>query len=778
MPSPPTASVSRDPRPAAPPRPTLTPARAWLIALVLAFVAACAAGTLGVTQTPEGGPGIGAYAAAVVFAGVGGGSLAALYALAGAGLGSGLVRMLHPVGKVSRELEFLAGLGVMLVVSHLLGWLGVLTPVTAWGAVIVGVALWAASFARPDPASLQTRSTAALWWLAALPAVGVMLAAASSPPGWLWTSEASGYDTLSYHLELVREWLAARRVSPLEHNIYSYLPSYGESAFLHLAHMALPVRSLLGEAASASVGGLAETAILGAAWLHAIVTLGGAIGLARGAMILLEGGGRGPDRSREFGVLAGAALLATPWVVVVGSLAYNDMFVVALGVGCVLGAITPGLSSSARGVLIGLMGSAAVGAKPTAFFFLAPLVLAALITPRLLASRADWARFTAACAVVGVVAGAPWLVRNGVASGNPVFPFGAGVFGDGPWTPGQHARHKAAHRFDGTVADRFTAAFALPTTTGANPATHGLGGQPRGVFHNQWSILFPVGIIGLGLGLATPGTRRASVAMLAALALQLGAWLALTHVQSRFLLPCAVPLGLGVALGLESLLTLVGGTRASGTMRTGVLVVGAACVGWLSVRSVLIFRAEHAGRPNAVLPFGVEGLSGESLIHRMSHVPPEMRQRAFADLGTAEMFVNAGGLDEYLPSEGSAALYLFGDANAFYFTNPRVPTIYHTTFDRPPWREAVNGGSAGGAGDAASAGDPDAWARALWARNVRFVLVNTSELARLMRSGWYDPAVTPELVNRFVRDHTRSIASWPHRGQTLYLLNPPETPTR
>jgi hypothetical protein len=51
--------------------------------------------------------------------------------------------------------------------------------------------------------------------LAAAPALAVLLLAACCPPGTLWRSEALGFDVLSYHLQLPREWLAGGRLAPL-----------------------------------------------------------------------------------------------------------------------------------------------------------------------------------------------------------------------------------------------------------------------------------------------------------------------------------------------------------------------------------------------------------------------------------------------------------------------------------------------------------------------------------------------------------------------------------
>jgi hypothetical protein len=719
-----------------------------LVGFGFVLAAACAASTLGTWHADAHAPGPGAHVAGVLLAAIAGGGLAALYVGAGAGWGRVLLRACRVPVDAAGPLAPLTGLAFLLVLSHALGWLGVLNGVTAWLTVGVGVCVWAASKVGRAQAADAPDRAGLVWWLAAVPAVGVMLAAASSPPGWLWRSEAGGYDTLSYHLQLVREWLDLGRLAPLEHNVYSYLPSYAEAAYLHLAHMARPLGPVLGPGLGGSVGSLPEAAILGAAWLHALVALLSARAVVRTARVWLG------DAGAPAAVLAGAAVLATPWVVVAGSLAYNDLFVVALGAGCVLAAVVPGVSPLARGAVIGLLGSAAVGAKPTSVFMLAPLTLAALAVATPALKRAEWMRLVVAAVVVGSLAGAPWLVRNAAASGNPVFPFGRAVFGDGPWTPEQHARYSAAHRFDGSLGERLGVALGNSGGLGGAAAGGkvGLGGQPRGPLHEQWSILFPVGVTGLGLGLLSRRTHRASAAMLAALIAQIVAWLTFTHIQSRFLLPCVVPLGLGVGLGAASATERLGGHARA---RLAVAAVASACVAWLSVRTVLVFSAERSGRPNAMLAYGVSGLTG-ALEPGQPPPPPD----ALRELPGPETFVNMGGLAVMdAPGPGpEAGLYLFGDATPLYFEPPGgVRLVYHTTYDRGPWPVGTT--------------DPAAWAAALRERGVRYVVVNTMELDRLGRSGWYDPAVTPERVEQFVSEYTRVIASWPRRGQRLCVLN-------
>ena len=70
-------------------------------------------------------------------------------------------------------------------------------------------------------AALGSLFAAALLWTAA-PAVAVLLVAACSAPGWLWASEFGGYDALSYHLQLPKEWLHLKKITTLDHNVYSH----------------------------------------------------------------------------------------------------------------------------------------------------------------------------------------------------------------------------------------------------------------------------------------------------------------------------------------------------------------------------------------------------------------------------------------------------------------------------------------------------------------------------------------------------------------------------
>ena len=60
-------------------------------------------------------------------------------------------------------------------------------------------------------------------WLA-MPFLGLSTLAATVPPGPLWQDEPAGYDVSEYHLQVPREWYQAGRITPLQHNVFSYMP--------------------------------------------------------------------------------------------------------------------------------------------------------------------------------------------------------------------------------------------------------------------------------------------------------------------------------------------------------------------------------------------------------------------------------------------------------------------------------------------------------------------------------------------------------------------------
>jgi len=119
----------------------------------------------------------------------------------------------------------------------------------------------------------------------------------------------------------------------------------------------------------------------------------------------------------------------------------------------------------------------------------------------------------------------PWLIRNVVETGNPVFPLATGVFGAGHWTAEQAARWDRGHAPPSWSAKLRLLPAPFVAVRGFGPALGGLGLIGVGLALGRWRRVDPVDRFCVGI-----------------LAVQLLAWAALTHMPPRFLLPAVVPL--------------------------------------------------------------------------------------------------------------------------------------------------------------------------------------------------------------------------------------------
>lgn len=506
--------------------------------------------------------------------------------------------------------------------------------------------------------------------------------------------------------------------------------------------------------------------------------------------------------------------MSTPWVLVTGSLAYNEMGMVCLMAAGMVAAGDRGLSGWKRGVLAGLLVGVACGCKPTALFLCAPVMGCILISrggrggaevgekqPQMAQMDADagrkktkkpqiaqmgtdgrekeekqeeWPRITrmetegkgkgssiwghlgylwvplvCACGA-GLLAILPWLVRNWVACGNPVFPMGASVFGSGSWSPEQVARYQAGHHFSGMLMERVILLFS----------------SERGVAHSQWGVLGAVGAAGLVVGLVRRRLRGVAAALGVGMVVQVLAWMFFTHLQARFLMPVGVVWCVLVGVGLSALLVEGEGPaverRATprarvpgsgrGSQRNG-FVIGAGamvCVAQAGL-SVGLYSAQGDGKPNVLMLQSPWVFTGE--LDRRSLAADGSRAKQLAEEATPEVFVN-------VLVKPDAGVYLLGDARALYYTRP---VLYNTTWDRWPLGEAMR----------KAPGKPAEWTKELWARGVRVVLVSESEIQRLHASGWADPVVTVEAVRGWLKEEGRLVRSWPEGGVGLYELKGP-----
>lgn len=665
------------------------------------------------------------------------GGAALAYILAAAGLG----RFVRPWlgGSVNAlAVQSAAGLAVLLWLSHLLGWVGLLGGAAgsyvAGAVILAGVSLAGHQFFTWIRAGGFEPRMPALGILGSVGAA-VLVVAACNPPGWLWDSEFGGYDAMSYHLALPQEWLAQGRLAPLENNVYSFLPGYVEAAFMHLgAMMFAPGPSERPWGLVAGEGYPAYACQL----LNVLMTLLAAWWSGRAAAAAAARCGL--EEPQRASALSAVLTLVTPWAVVTGSLAYNDMGVVAMLGAALIVVFEPALPPMRRGVLAGLLIGAACSIKPTALLFAAcpTAFLLALTVP-----RRDWTRLALGGAGAFLVMIAPWLTRNWIASGNPIFPFLHAVFpnalgGTGHWTAEQVARYAAAHRFDGSLAARLSLAFVPEALREGVTETS----RWRGMSHPQWGLIFPLILPALLACLLSARTRGTGLLLAGAVLIQILVWLLTTHIQSRFLLPVLAPA------------TILAGIAAA-SIRIRPVATGLAWIVCLVQAGILVDifvgqrppRPGLTGQPNALLVGGIHARTGE--IGRTEFAELSTRDRV--DLlarASPEWYINW--------SAAGAKVYLLGGATPLYYT-PRV--VYNSTWDSWLFGEVVE----------ANPGRPDAWSGALGERGIELVLIDLGEINRLTRSGWIDPRVKLDDVTAWMSEHTTLLRSWPEAG--IYLVS-------
>ena len=580
----------------------------------------------------------------------------ALWLMSAAGLGRALASAVPVRGTAS---EVAIGSAVLLAVTQWAGTSGLLglEPVgpfllLAPGWWMLGRHLLAPSL-RADPA-----------WsaLATGVATGAMLAASMVPAGFLWSTEFGGYDALSYHLQVPREWAQAGAFRPLAHAAYSGLPNFVEGAFAHLMTLCADPRD-----AALSCQLLHASLAAIAAW-----SVGDAIG------------GRG-------GAIATLALLATPWVTVTGSLAYSESGVL-LGMALALHAAR--MDGAWRsGVVFGLAAATMVGSKASSVALAVPAALALQLAR---ASALRDPRWWIAWIAVAFVALFPWLLRNTVATTAPVFPLLASKLGAGWWSAEQAARWDRAHASEAGPLERVVALWRQFPAFGVGP--NPLPGEP---WRWLWGPLPWLGTAALA-GAWTDATRGREVRALAiACALVVAGWLSSTHLQSRFLIPVAVPLAAAIGLAWDRV-------DRSHARRVAVL----ACVAWSLVPAWTLAQDS----PKALRVAGrVDLASGDLDIEQLRS--PDDRE---VDVVRTSPMVEAA-LGTLFEGERVLAV---GWSTPFWLP-PGTNLRWSTVWDTNPAEIAL------------AQPDPLAWLR----ERFELVLLDEGMLRRWEASGWLSPGL-------------------------------------
>ena len=324
--------------------------------------------------------------------------------------------------------------------------------------------------------------------LVALPFLILLLLNGFTPP---WE-----FDVCEYHLQGPREWFQMGRISFLEHNVYTSFPFLSEMLSLD----AMVLAGDWNDGAVAAKFVLAQFQLL--------------------TMVCVFATGR-----RWFGTSAGliaaVVYISVPWTLRISLIAYAEgaiTFFLAASVMCVLITCSESDPSVQRRftLITGLLAGSAMAAKyPGVVSVVIPvgwLLTWSLRTKRRLLLP------TALLFGAGVLlAVGPWLARNALDTGNPVYPLMYRVFGAEDWSPEMDAKWKNGH----------------------SASEHSLANIPQHLLNvmvfNGWTS-------GLLFGLSVPTlfvlrSHYQSRVLWAMVFWMLATWWALTHRIDRFWIP-------------------------------------------------------------------------------------------------------------------------------------------------------------------------------------------------------------------------------------------------
>ncbi len=585
------------------------------------------------------------------------------------------------------------GLAAPAYAMFVLGSVGVLGGGVFWALGFAMLAAGAGSLWRLAVATVrQARQWAESW--GAFEWTLVAAAAALLVVGLLCTSTpVLDYDALEYHLGGPRDHLAAGRVGFLPHNIYANFPAHVETLTL--------LGIVLGGSKSAGMAvAIVNQLLFGVLAASAVAAIGGRF-VRRGAALP-----------------AAVFFLSCPLFVMalVGALIDLARCLYTAVALLVVLEWTYGDEVPARGAWLaigGLCCGLAVAVKYTELIMLC-VPLGAAVLAVSLRRYSSWPRrlagpaLLAGCAVLAVI---PWLARNFVATGNPVFPLLYGIFGARGWSPEQAAKFAAAHSTPPVWPPG-------PVLTDVWRFLTGYVSEMSQGFTGPLAVLF----VPLLLVLLWPQWRRGrdfAAPRAGPLLFLAGYWAAATllwavstHRIARFLSPTLVPLSVlsaaGFCLGAQ--------------WRPPRLLCRSAAV--LLLAFSLYYQAAVANYAG-----GVSATLGSGGLAQIARLRGPERLQPFAE---AVEWVN----DRVNVPPGSLVM-LVGEARVFYFD---PPLLYSAVFNDHPIEPFLR----------LALTDPARAAGELRASGATHVLVNWAEVARLRNyrytyQGRQRPGYLPDL---------------------------------
>lgn len=531
--------------------------------------------------------------------------------------------------------------------------------------VAAAIGAWRLLHATNEPHGDATSNQFNVWWLPVVAVfVGLIMLVAVNPPGLLWAEEGGGYDVLEYHLQLPKEYYENGAIDYLPHTVYANMPSAAEMLYLFC-------NLITGHPIEGWPAAKCFNALL--------------------AIALIAAGGLTARQINPRAAIYGALLAAsTGWLVYLSGVAYVENGLMLTGMLAMAALLRGAREDDERAggrwtLMAGVLAGLSCGFKYTGLVMvLAPLVVAALIL-----ARCGWPqriKHAALFAAVAVVTVSPWLIKNVVLTGNPVFPLANHIFNAHPpgFGPKQSEQFDEGHQptaRDASMSGRFRLLWR-----------HVLGDRDQ----RFGPIVFALAAVALMMV-----RSRLTAALAVVLLIQLGVWMFATHLYARFAVPLIIPL---IPLAASAM------TLSFARVLIPLLLAGVAFNGLMTFR----LYDEHVLRTTDGQRISLEG--------------------AVDIFITGEMpgFEYIGSINANVPADGR--VLLVGDARPFYC---KAPTSYCVVFNQSRFVEMVETSS--------SLDEVMTWLRA---DGYTHVLIHWAEVARLKATYGFSEWITITLFDQ------------------------------
>ncbi len=521
---------------------------------------------------------------------------------------------------------------------------------------------------------------------------------------------STDFDVKEYHLQGPKEYFQDGRISFLPHNVYTSFPFLTEM----LSLLAMVLR-----------GDWFRGALAGKAVLMSFAPL---------TAVGLYAAGR-----RWFGAtigwLAALVYLTTPWVYRISVIAYAEggltffLSVTLLAVMLAADSAADAQKFTRRVFLSGLLAGSAVACKyPGLVSVTIPMGLALMLLSGVRPKATGIARVKIALrtglvfAAGALVTFGPWMLKNLVETGNPVYPLLYSVFGGADWDESLNARWRAAH--------------SPPVHLLDSPSLIGVDLKERFfdvVARSDWQspLLFAPAL----LALFAPVRRRWVWALWLYVAWLFITWWGLTHRIDRFWVPLLPVLSLLCAVGLGWLLGVTWNLPGRGPSRA-------------------TDAGTHQGgsRVSTLIASGTVLLMATVMLFQLAFVTTRLcgYNSYLIDLNVArkEVTTQSIRLLEELPLPPRCRVLFVGEAEVF---DALFEHVYNTVFDRSLFVHWTTEGASGDADDQAAWRTPEAIRETFHDQSITHVFVNWQEILRYRRTYGFTSFVTPARFAELVK---------------------------